>query len=155
MIYRGYSNNRPLDEVIPQLEVLIRRLSHALFNQIFCQYVPNFYRWEGVPSPTQMSQLLMSQSGYGGRGARPNWVNVLKSVFYGIPKLISYLMCSWCELDYTFMVGSDARWVGTGFIGNKTDLGPRIVWQHNTWALSNSNYFKLDFYFLKITPLIL
>ena len=47
-------------------KVLTRRLSHALFNQNFCQYVLNFYRWKGVRSPTQMSQLLMSQSGYGG-----------------------------------------------------------------------------------------
>ena len=31
-------------------------------------YVPNFDRWEGVRSQNQMSQLLMSQSGYGGGG---------------------------------------------------------------------------------------
>ena len=83
-----------LDEVIPQLKVLIRRLSHALFNQNFCQYVPNFYRWEGVRSPTQMSQLLMSQSGYGGGGVCLIGTMSLSTFFFffeGIPNHLFFL----------------------------------------------------------------
>ena len=83
VIYRGYSYYRPFDDVIPQSYVLIRRSSHALFNQYFCQYIINFYRWEGVPIVDVPKCLRRG-------GVRPNWDNVLKYGFFfeGIPKLV-------------------------------------------------------------------
>ena len=76
-----------LDDVIPQLLVLIRRLRHLLLNQKFL-LCPKFLKVGGGLKPnTNVPNVDVPKWLWRG-GVRPNWDNVLKSVlfyFEGIP----------------------------------------------------------------------